>query len=75
MISSLTRTVTDDIMASGAVATLLLFSLVGLKEFVFKAEEDMTARIINIFIYPLLIVLSFLIYVVVKDYVEFLATW
>lgn len=81
MISSVTQSVMDvardRVIVSGALATLTLFTLIGLKEFVFsgRGKGEQANRVVNIFIFPLLIVLSFLIYVVIGDYVEYLSKW
>ncbi len=81
MISSVTQSVMNvamqGITVSGALATLTLFVLIGLKEFVLsnRGEGDRAGRTVNIFIFSLLTVLSFLIYVTIRDYVEYLYTW
>ncbi len=81
MISSVTQAVMnvamDRVMVSGALATLMLFALIGLKEFILNSSSkgEQANRVVNIFIFPLLTVLSFLIYVVIKDYVEYLSKW
>lgn len=81
MISSVTQAVMDvardKIMVTGALATLTLFALIGLKEFILGSggKGEQANRVVNIFIFPFLTVLSFLIYVVIRDYVEYLSKW